>query len=518
MGICSPTETGYLRHCESPVTVSGDQTMRRRDFLRTIARGTAGMALSGYVHPGAHAQARQGESQPNLVVIFTDDLGYSDLSCFGSETIKTPRVDRMADEGMKFTDFYVAAPVCTPSRAALMTGCYPTRVGMGGRHLGPNGTAFVVSTPASTTGLNPDEVTIAELLKGRGYATACIGKWHLGHLPPFLPRRHGFDYYYGIPYSNDMNPCVLMRNEEVIEDPANQATLTERYTDEAVRFITENSNGPFFLYLPHTMPHTPLHVSDRFAGKSEAGLYGDVVECLDWSTGRILDTLKELGLDDNTLVIFTSDNGPWLFQQAHGGCARPLRAGKGTTYEGGMRVPCVMRWPGKIPAGAVCSELATTMDLLPTLANLAGAEPPSDRIIDGKDIWPLMAGHLGAKSPTEAFYYYFMDSLQGVRSGQWKLMIERTRSLEYPFRHVLKRDVDRPDEVVPEALYNLDADVGEQHNVIDRYPEIAERLRGLMEQMRQEIGDQPVNLPELDLTESRSKIVEGRNCRPIGRT
>ena len=494
------------------------EALKRRDFMRKVACGTAGMALSSYVHAAAGAQARERAGQPNFVVIFTDDQGYSDLGCFGSRNIKTPRVDRMAEEGMKFTDFYVAAPVCTPSRAALMTGCYPRRVGLGGCYLGPNDTAAPVLAPGSTTGLNPSEVTIAELLKGRGYATACIGKWHLGHLPPFLPRRHGFDYYYGIPYSNDMNPCVLMRNEEVIEDPAVQATLTERYTDEAVRSIREKKDGPFFLYLPHTMPHTPLHVSERFAGVSKAGLYGDVIECLDWSTGRILDTLKELGLDDNTLVVFTSDNGPWLFQKAHGGCAEPLRAGKGTTYEGGMRVPCVMRWPGKISAGAVCSELATTMDLLPALARLAGAEPPSDRIIDGKDIWPLMAGQTEAKSPTKAFYYYFMDSLQAVRSGQWKLMIERTRKLEFPFRQALKHDVDRPDEVVPEALYNLKTDVGEQHNVIEQYPEIAERLRGLMEQMRRDIGDQPVSMPELDLVERRSNIVEGRNCRPIGRT
>jgi arylsulfatase A-like enzyme len=370
----------------------------------------------------------------------------------------------------------------------------------------------------STTGLNPDEITIADLLKQQGYATACIGKWHLGHLPPFLPRQHGFDYYYGIPYSNDMEPCLLMRNEEVVENPAVQATLTERYTDEGIRFIRENQHRPFFLYLPHTMPHTPLHISERFAGKSKAGLYGDVIECLDWSTGRILDTLKELDIDDNTLVIFTSDNGPWLFRESHGGCAEPLRAGKGTTYEGGMRVPCVMRWPGKIPAGAICRELATTMDLLPTLAKLAGAQPPSDRVTDGKDIGPLMAGQPGAKTPTKAFYYYFMDSLQAVRSGQWKLMIERTRSFEYPFRHVLKHDVARPDEVVPEALYDLDADIGEQHNVIEKHPEVAERLRGLMGEMRQDIGDRPVDLRQLGLVENRSTIVEGRNCRPIGRT
>jgi len=421
---------------------------------------------------------------PNFVIIFTDDQGYNDLGCYGSPTIKTPHLDKMAAEGLKFTDFYVAASVCTPSRAALMTGCYPRRVSL------PH-----VLFPNTRIGINPDEITIAEILKGQGYATMCIGKWHLGHLPPFLPTRHGFAHYFGLPYSNDMRPetnprryppLPLIRDENIIEENPDQSRLTERYTDEAIRFISENKGRPFFLYLPHTMPHVPLYVSERFRGKSAGGLYGDVIECIDWSAGQILDTLARLGLADNTLVVFTTDNGPWLQRGKHGGSALPLRAGKGTMYEGGFRVPCIMRWPGRIPAGAVCSEMATTMDLLPTMARLAGTEPPSDRIIDGKDIWPLMAGAAGARSPHEAFYYYTGNNLRAVRSGEWKLVFEGTR----------RREVA--------ALYNLEADIGETENVIAERPAVAVRLRALAEKIRDDIGDDRTKRP-------------GKNCRPQGR-
>ena len=446
-----------------------DRSFTRRRFIQASLGGSA--ALLGLPRFGSSEGA---ERPPNFVVIFVDDLGYGDVGCFGAPSIKTPRLDAMASEGVKFTDFYAAAPVCTPSRAALMTGCYPCRVSL------PS-----VLHPNSNVGLNPDEITIAELLKTRGYATACIGKWHLGDLPAFLPTRHGFDYYYGIPYSNDMvrdgNKVPLMRDERVIERPVFQDDLTERYTQEAINFITENKDRPFFVYLPHTFPHVPLHVTERFKGKSKGGLYGDVVECLDWSTGEILDTLKTLGLDDNTLVVFTSDNGPWLQLREHGGSAGPLRNGKGTTWEGGMREPCIVRWPGRIPAGTMCSEMATTMDLYPTLAKLAGADMPTDRIIDGKDIWPLISGVDGAKTPHEAFFYYWKNELHAVRSGRWKLVLDHKKP---------RTDID-----VPPALYDLKSDIGEQNDLSARYPKLVSKLQELAERARADLGDAVTGRP-----------------------
>ena len=455
-----------------------ETVVNRRTFLGLLGGSGAALMVSSRSRASiAHASA--SPRLPNFIIIITDDQGYSDIGCFGSPNIKTPRLDKMAAEGVKFTDFYVAASVCTPSRAALMTGCYPKRVGL----------PYVLS-PAAWIGISPSEITIAEILKTRGYATKCIGKWHLGRLPQFLPTRHGFDSYFGIPYSNDMDlppfpPTPLMHDENIIEQPVIQETLTERYTEEAAKFITENKDKPFFLYLPHTMPHVPLHVSEKFKGKSARGLYGDVIECLDWSTGQILDTLAKLGLDDNTFVMFTSDNGPWLQRGENGGSALPLRAGKGTAFEGGFRVPCIMRWRSKIPAGTVCSEAAATIDLLPTIAKLAGAEPPTDRIIDGKDIWSLMSGVPQAKSPHEAFYYYTATDLRAVRSGPWKLM---------------SADPARGDG---DALYNLETDISETTNVIARHPDVATRLRQLVEMMRDDLGD--------TMTDRT-----GKNCRRPG--
>jgi len=426
--------------------------LRRRDFLRLVGGAAAAAAM-----PAAVLRA-PGQRPPNFVFLFADDLGYADLGCYGSDKIATPNLDRMAAEGIRFNDFYTGEPVCTPTRAALMTGCYPKRVGLH-RH---------VLFPTSKTGLNPSEITVARLLKDQGYATMCIGKWHLGHHPEFLPTRHGFDAYYGIPYSNDMptpipdggKGVVLLRDEKVIEHPTDQATLTERYTAEAIKFITANKDRPFFLYLPHTFPHGPLHVSARFKGKSKGGLFGDVVECIDWSCGEILAAIKQAGIDEQTLVIFTSDNGPG------GHPAPPLRGGKGSTWEGGMRVPFIARWPGKVPAGAACAEQASVMDILPTFAGLAGARMPTDRVIDGKDIWPLMSGRPGARSPHEAFFYYSMyGDLSAVRSGQWKLHIKISA-----YGRSAKEKEAAP------ALYDLSADIGEKTNVAADHPDVVERL------------------------------------------
>jgi arylsulfatase A-like enzyme len=438
-------------------------------------------------------EARAAGRPPNFVVIFTDDQGYRDIGCFGSPDIRTPALDRMAAEGTRLTDFYVAASVCSPSRAALLTGCYPPRVGVPG-----------VLFPRSKTGLNPDEVTIADMLKARGYATMCIGKWHLGWQKQFLPTRQGFDSYYGVPYSNDMtiaqgmavsddlvlrdgvtregmwksakNRVPLMRDEEVIEYPCDQTTLTKRYTEEAIRFFEANREKPFFLYLPHTMPHVPLFASERFKGKSRRGIYGDVIEEIDWSTGEILGALGRLGLDRDTLVIYTSDNGPWLSKGKAGGCALPLRSGKFNTYEGGMREPCIARWPGRVPAGRVSGEVAATIDFLPTFAALSGARVPPDRVIDGKDITPVITGERGAKSPHEAFYYYKGNRLESVRSGKWKLRVTGAKRR----RGKPKPGDERPKPKENLELYDLAADISEKRNLAGQHPDVASRLRDMM--------------------------------------
>jgi arylsulfatase A-like enzyme len=446
-------------------------TPSRRDFLKTLAVSAAAAGLPRW----AWAEEKR---KPNFVVIFCDDLGYADVGCFGAPLIRTPNVDRIAAEGVKLTDFY-AAPVCTPSRAQLLTGCYANRVSL------PS-----VLFPGSKVGLHKNEMTLGELLKSAGYATICIGKWHLGHLPQFLPTRHGFDEYFGIPYSNDMRPTPLIEGEKTIEEPAVQATLTERYTQRAVEFIGKNKDKPFFLYLAHTMPHTPLHVSERFANKSKRGLYGDVVECIDWGVGEILAALARHGLEKDTLVIFTSDNGPWLIRGEHGGSAAPLRAGKGTCYEGGMRVPFVARWPARIPQGTVCREMATEMDLLPTFGKLAGAKLPDDRIIDGKDIWPLLSGVAGARTPHEAFFYYGGRNLRGVRNGQWKLMLASPAG-------------KGGKGAAPQAIYDLSADMGEQKDMSAEQPEVVKRLEALVEKCREDLGDAATQR-------------QGKNVRPCG--
>ncbi len=455
--------------------------VNRRDFLAIAGAAITGTVLSGCTGGFLSTTARNESSlkKPNFIIIFCDDLGYGDLGCFGSKKHRTPNIDRMAAEGMRFTSFYVTSGVCTPSRSSLMTGCYPRRVNM---H--ESGAHEWVLFPVAKKGLNPNEITIAEVLKEQGYATACVGKWHLGDQPEFLPTRQGFDYYYGIPYSNDMGaeqrpknpPLPLLRNEKVIEAPADQNTLTKRYTEQVIEFITANKDRPFFVYLPHTMVHNPVHSSERFRGKSANSGYGDAAEEIDWSTGKILATLKKLGIDGRTLVVFTSDNGA---AKRWGGSNLPLSGFKGSTMEGGMREPCVMRWPGRIPAGKTCDELACTMDLMPTFARLAGTKPPSDRIIDGKDIWPLMAGKQGAKSPHEAFYYYRVYQLQAVRSGKWKLHL--------PYK-IKKRNQAKATSM-PLKLYDLEADIGETNNVADQHPDVVQRLLALAEKAREDLGD-----------------------------
>ncbi len=418
--------------------------------------------------------------KPNFIVIFCDDLGYGDIGPFGSQVNRTPHLDRMAEEGLRLTSFYVTCSVCTPSRSSLMTGCYPQRVDM---HV--NDRNLCVLFPKDRKGLNPSETTIAEVLKTQGYATACIGKWHMGDQPEFLPTQQGFDTYFGIPYSNDMGerkdgsrpPLPLMRNERVVEAPVDQSKLTERYTQEAIRFIRRHQDNPFFIYLPHTFPHVPLFAGAKHKGKSRNGLYGDVIEELDASTGAILNTLRELDLNRRTMVIFTSDNG------ATGGKGRsngPLRGAKGTTWDGGMREPFVAWWPGQIPAGSTSDELTSTIDLLPTLAHLAGAECPKDRTLDGLNIWPILNQPDQSTSPRDYFYYYQMQQLQALRDDRWKLHLPLVPKV---------RNWGNPMPESPLMLFDLKADIGESNNVAKENPKVVERMLRQAQLIRPELGD-----------------------------
>ena len=435
---------------------------------------------------------RAADDRPNVVIVFTDDQGYGDVGVFGAKGFQTPNLDRMAAEGMKFTSFYSAQAVCSASRAALMTGCYPNRIGI----LGALG-------PRSRHGINSKEMTIAEVLKTRGYATAIYGKWHLGHHPKFLPTRHGFDDYFGLPYSNDMWPfhptagkrfpdLPLFEGEKIINPkvtPKDQTQLTTWYTERAVKFIEKNKDRPFFLYVPHSMPHVPLFVSDKFKGKSKQGAYGDVIMEIDWSVGQILKTLKKHKLDEKTLVIYTSDNGPWLSYGDHAGTTGPLREGKGTTWDGGQREPTIMRWPGKIPAGKVCNELAATIDVLPTVAKLCGAKLPKNKI-DGLDISNLMFGRKGAKTPHDAYYFYWSRHLQAIRSGPWKLHFPHAyRTLNGRKGGTGGKPVRYGQGRTGLALYNLDKDIGEKNNVAADHPDVVKRLKALAEKARKELGD-----------------------------
>jgi len=420
------------------------------------------------------------KEKPNLVIIFTDDQGYADLSCYGAKGFETPNIDQLAKEGMKFTDFYVGASVCTPSRAALLSGCYPNRVGLG-QVLFPKGPKWTHNK--ANRGFNSDENTLPELLKGEGYATSCVGKWHLGHLPEFLPTSHGFDEYFGLPYSNDMLPgkplnfpnLPLIEGVTTIEENPDQSLLTTRYTERAIDFIERNKKENFFLYLAHSMPHVPLAVSDKFKGKSKQGLYGDVIMEIDWSVGEVIKTLKVNDIYDNTLVVFTSDNGPWLIYGEHAGSAGPLREGKSTSFDGGQRVPCIMSWPKQIPAGTECSELVTAMDILPTMAHLIGTELPENKI-DGKDISNIIKGKRKAKSPHEIFLYITRTKLEAARMGDWKLSFPKSYGTIATPGKDGKMGKAKSVKLSWE-LYNLKEDIGETNNLADKYPEIVEKIK-----------------------------------------
>jgi arylsulfatase A len=459
------------------------------------------------------------DEKPNFIIIFTDDQGYADLGSFGAKGFTTPNLDNLAREGIRFTSFYSASPVCSPSRAALLTGCYPVRVGVP-----------AVLHPVSPTGLAPDEITIAEILKKKGYATACIGKWHLGDHSSMMPWNQGFDVYFGLPYSNDMWPwrndykrrgkgsdlmpdLPLYDGDDILEHNPDQNQLTGRYTKRAIRFIEENKNRPFFLYLPHTMPHVPLGVSDKFDGKSSYGRYGDVIEEIDWSVGEILKTLKKNNLEQNTLIIFTSDNGPWLTYGNHAGSAIPLREGKGTTFEGGMRVPCVMRWPGKIPAGTVSDDLATTMDLLPTIAHLVGSEAPSDRVIDGMDIWPVMSGAPDVNTSDRVLFYHFPSELQAIRQGKWKLHFAHQYRHQEGLPGKDGQSAGQTTEAIGLALFNLDNDIGETKNVAEDHPEVVDHLKNLADAHLDDLTNNSratVRIEDINWRRYTDKLSEGQ--------
>ncbi len=441
----------------------------------------------------------QSKYPPNFVVVFCDDLGYGDIGTFGNPIIRTPNIDKMAQEGQKWTQFYVADPVCTSSRAALLTGRYPIRNGMTSskRH---------VFFPDSSNGLPHEEVTIAEMLKERGYTSATIGKWHLGHLPKFLPQSQGFDYYYGIPYSNDMDALSnnwdiylkksrdpnyysetkffnvpLIENTKVIERPADQTNIITRYTEKALEFIEKNKNSPFFLYLAHSMPHMPIFASEEFRGRSKASLYTDVIEEIDWSVGEIINVLKKNNLDQNTIVVFTSDNGPWLLFKTHGGSAGPLRAGKGTTFEGGQRVPTVFWGPGIVNPGRV-NDLGSTLDLINTFANLSGGQIPSDRKMDGHDLSKVLTEK--SDSPRKDFYYWAFAELHAYRNQRYKVHLKQREVIHYGRPTII---LDEPE------LYDLRADISEKHNVANTFPEIVSYFK---EKMQLHLEDVEDSLPD----------------------
>jgi arylsulfatase len=475
-----------------------------------VVRGVARQAVLCFLFLPWLALAADAPSPPNIVLILADDLGYADLGCFGAKDIRTPHLDRLAGQGTRFTSFYVAQAVCTASRAALMSGCYPNRIGLQG-----------ALNHTSRNGIHPDEWLLPEMLKARGYATICIGKWHLGTVPGFRATRNGFDEWFGIPYSNDnskyhpvlaaeMPPLPLHDGDKVIELDPDQSQFTRRFTERAVSFMERNKERPFFVYLPHVMPHVPIFASEKFKGRSRHGLYGDVIEELDWSVGEILAALDRLKLTGNTLVIFFSDNGPWLSYGDHAGSADPLREGKLTAFDGGVRVPLIVRWPGKVPAGRVSDEPFMAIDWLPTLAELVGGKQ-SDRKIDGRSVKPLLLGEPGAKSPHEALFIYAGSELHAVRSGDWKLHFPHPylttagepgrggkpsnwgkatpRSIRDSSMEAIASRHGQRVERLGLSLFNLRTDPGERYNVAEQHPEIVARLAKLAVPVRADLGD-----------------------------
>ena len=456
---------------------------------------------------GLFTASLQAQKAPNVIIILLDDMGYGDLTVTGASGYKTPNIDRLCVDGMRFTHYYCPQAVSSASRAGLLTGCYPNRIGFSGA-LGPS----------ATVGISDNEETIAEVLKKKGYACGAVGKWHLGHLPQFLPLRHGFDEYFGLPYSNDMwpfhpqnprgyPPLPMIDGDKVVNPEvtaADQAQITTQYTERAVRFIEKNKNKPFFLYLAHTMPHVPLFVSDKFKGKSEQGMYGDVMMEIDWSVGEILKTLAKNGIDKNTLIIFTSDNGPWINYGNHAGSTGGLRKAKGVSYEGGQRVPCIMRWPDMIPAGTVCNQLSSSIDLLPTLAHLCGAPLPSLKI-DGVDISPLMMGDNTTKPREYFLYYYRQNNLEAVRNDRFKMVLPHLGRSYVGFLPGNDGQAGQVNENHQEnfALYDLRRDPGECYDVQNQYPEVITELMKVVEAARLDLGD--------DLTNNK-----GAGRRPIG--
>jgi arylsulfatase A len=475
-------------------------------MIRTLCLPLLALLLCLGLGAPSTARAAASTKLPNIVIILTDDQGYADVGVFGAKGFETPNLDRLASQGRIFRNFHVAQPVCSASRTALLTGCYPNRIGIHGA-LGPR----------SKVGISNQEMTLAELLKQRGYATAIFGKWHLGDAPQFLPLHHGFDEYFGLPYSNDMWPAhpgdgsapgkakkrkvgypelVMYEGDKVVIPQithADQNQLTTWYAEHAVKFIERNKDHPFFLYLANNMPHVPLHVSDKFRGKTKRGLYGDVIEEIDWSVGQVMDALKRTGVEDNTWVVFTSDNGPWLCYGDHAGSAYPLREGKGTCWEGGTREPCIMRWPGKLPAGTESKEMLMTIDLFPTIAKLVQAELPKHPI-DGLDVWPLIAGTPGAKNPHHAYWFYYeVNQLQSVvtADGRWKLQLPHT------YRTLAGKPGGHDGTPVPyeqrkleqAELYDLVADVSETTDLAAQHPDIVQRLEAEAEKAREELGD-----------------------------
>lgn len=445
----------------------------------------------------------EAQKQPNIIVILMDDMGYGDIGTQGAIGYETPNLDKMGNEGMRFTRFYSVQAVSGASRAGLLTGCYPNRIGFSG-----------APGPDAVTGINENESTMAEVLKQKGYACAAYGKWHLGHHTKFLPTHNGFDEYYGIPYSNDMWPhhptgtypdLPLYEGDKVIAYNPDQSQFTTNFTERAIQFIDKNKKRPFFIYLAHPMPHVPLFVSDKFKGKSKQGLYGDVMMEIDWSVGQILQKLRKEGLDENTLVVVTSDNGPWINYGNHAGSTGGLREGKGTSFEGGQRVPCLMQWKGTIPAGAVCNKLAVNIDLLPTFAHISGAAMPSHKT-DGVNLFSLLQGDTKSTPRTSFLYYYRRNSLEAVSDGEFKLIFPHpTRTYEgfAPGNDGMPGRVNENKMLEEKILIDLRRDPGERYNVLSQYPEAAGRLEQMANEAREDLGD--------DLQKK-----EGKNRRAIG--